>query len=179
MKTDFQFTLALVEDFFQQPAIQSRLQLITQHRITGWEIWLQVEFACFIDTYPEIGNWYRECQYDIDKRRSNTRKSMAIDFAFRRKHTNKDKYIALEVKQSLSTTQCIHNLFKDVEKVWHMKSSEDDLRSMWCLGIHPSSSQVEVRNTVMKYAKKYDFELDNGCIEYQLIEGTDWGFTLF
>ncbi|WP_299143701.1 hypothetical protein [uncultured Vibrio sp.] len=60
-----------------------------------------------------------------------------------------------------------------------MKSSEDDLRSMWGLGIHPSSSQVEVRDTVMKYAKKYDFELDNGCIEYQHIEGTGWGFTLF
>ncbi|AYO02929.1 hypothetical protein ACEWBT_21660 [Vibrio parahaemolyticus] len=177
-KTDFQFTLALAQDFFKQPEIQQRLQLITQRDITGWEIWFQVEFACFIDEHEEIDEWYREWQYTVDRRRTKTRQYMAIDFAFRRKRTSKDWYIALEVKQSLNATQCIHNMFKDVDKVWLMKSSEDDLRSIWCLGIHPTTSQNDLQSMVEKYSGQYGFELDAKRIHHEEIEDTAWSFTL-
>ncbi|WP_051867653.1 hypothetical protein [Vibrio sp. ER1A] len=104
---------------------------------------------------------------------------MAIDFAFRRKRTAKDRYIALELKQNLNTTQCIHNMFKDVEKVWNMKSTEDDIRSMWCLGLHPTSNEATVNRLISKYADQFECELSDDCIYYQGIEDTDWGFTLF
>ncbi|MCQ9087099.1 hypothetical protein [Vibrio alginolyticus] len=178
MNTDFQFTLTLIQAFFKQPEILQRLQLIIQRKITGWEIWFQVEFACFIDAHGEISEWYREWQYTVDRRRTKTRQYMAIDFAFRRKRTSKDKYIALEVKQSFNTTQCIHNMLKDVDKVWLMKSSEDDLRSMWCLGIYPTTAKNDLQSMIEKYSDQYGFELDANCIHHEKIEGTAWSFTL-
>ncbi|MCG9702691.1 hypothetical protein L1D19_21730 [Vibrio natriegens] len=178
MDTDFQFTLQLLQRFFKQPKIQHRLQLITEHDITGWEIWLQVELACFINDHEDISEWYRECQYSVDKRLAKTRQHMAIDFAFRRKRTKKDRYIALEIKQNLNVTQCIHNMVKDIEKVWWMRSSEDDIRSMWCLGVHPTSNDASLKQVVNKYAQQYEFELDEQCIHYQDIDGTKWRFTL-
>ncbi|MCG6459295.1 hypothetical protein K6U44_02280 [Vibrio parahaemolyticus] len=178
MNTDFQFTLALIQAFFKQPKIQQRLQLIAQRNITGWEIWFQVEFACFIDNHEDIGQWYREWQYSVDRRRTKIRQYMAIDFVFRRKHTNRDKFIALEVKQNLNATQCIHNMFRDVDKVWQMKSSEDDLRSMWCLGIHQIAPENNLKSAIEKYSSQYGFELDAGCIRHEEIEGTTWSFTL-
>ncbi len=109
----FNLRLRSFKAFFKQPKIQQRIQLITQRNITGWEIWFQVEFACFIDNHEGIGQWYREWQYSVDRRRTKIRQYMAIDFAFCRKHTNRDKFIALEVKQNLNAfTTCSKMLIR-------------------------------------------------------------------
>ncbi|MCG9647616.1 hypothetical protein L1D24_03420 [Vibrio brasiliensis] len=50
VKHDFQFIKELAVDFFSQQHIVERLSLIESNELTGWEIWLQVEFAMFLET---------------------------------------------------------------------------------------------------------------------------------
>ncbi|MBF4249410.1 hypothetical protein EA004_31295, partial [Vibrio anguillarum] len=70
----------------------------------------------------------------------------------RKKHAALDQYIALEIKQNLSVSSCIRGMMEDVCKVWLVKNSEDDLRSMWCLGIHPTIDDDELFIQIDDYA---------------------------
>ncbi len=107
VKNDFQFIKDLAVDFFGQQHISERLNLIESNKLTGWEIWLQVEFAMFLETQLLVDEWIREFQYSMDRRISKNQKFMAIDFLIRKKHARLDQYIALEIKQNLSAASCI------------------------------------------------------------------------
>ncbi len=45
MNADFLYLGSLVEEYFHQRRIGKALSIIENQRITGWEVWFQVEFA--------------------------------------------------------------------------------------------------------------------------------------
>lgn len=116
-KRDFDFIATLIAEFFQQKHIKKRLKLIKSKPITGWEIWLQVEFSVFLDAQLDVAYWKREFQYSIDKRKARHRDFMAIDFIIRKKGATREQYIALEIKQNSSVKSCIRGIMKDTHKV--------------------------------------------------------------
>ncbi len=179
VKNDFQFIKELAVDFFGQQHIVERLKLIESNKLTGWEIWLQVEFAMFLETQLLVDEWIREFQYSMDRRISKSKKFMAIDFLIRKKNTRLGHYIALEIKQNLSAASCIAGMMKDVCKISQVKGSEDDIRSMWSLGIHPFLPQVQLETLVNECAESYDVELASGCISTNRIGKTKFAFTVF
>jgi len=180
-KRDFNFVALLLERFFKQVHIQKRLAFIESEEITSWEIWFQVEFSIFLESQKEsnIAWWDREYQYGIDKRKARERTHMAIDFIFRKRHSTLDQYIALEVKQNSSLKSCIRGMMEDTRKVSLVKSSHDDLRSMWTLGIHPYHDEKGLKEIVCEYAEFFDVELASNCIITKPIKKTGLAYTLF
>lgn len=179
IKRDFEFVAQLAEQFFGQKHIQKRLRLIENNEITGWEVWLQVEFSVFIDSHIDIAEWEREFQYSIDRRSARHRQHMAIDFVFRKKRTSVGQYIALELKQNIEASSCIRGMMEDVCKVSLVKSSEDDLRSMWSLGVHTRIDNDQMLTIIENYAEQYDVELEQGCVISKPVSKTNLAYTVF
>ena len=179
-KNDFEFVVKLFENFFAQNRIQKQFQVISKCNITGWEIWLQIEFASFLEEIDvSISEWYREWEYPLDKRKTNKSK-MFIDFLIRQKYAKKDSYIALELKQSLSMKTCITNMIKDVDKVISIRKSTSDIRSFWNIGIHKRiSSNSYIDNKEIKEIIISKFNTDNNFIESKYIRNTDFAYTIF
>ncbi|PSU23177.1 hypothetical protein [Photobacterium kishitanii] len=178
-KRDFDFIATLVAAFFQQRHIKKRLELIESKLITGWEVWLQVEFSVFLEAQLEVAYWEREFQYSIDRRKARHREYMAIDFVLRKKNATRGQYIALEVKQNSSVKSCIRGVMKDIHKVALIKGSYDDLRSMWTLGIHPNIDEETLLDIVYEYAEFFDVGLISDCVVTQPIGMTKLAYTLF
>ena len=179
MKRDFEFVSLLLEQFFKQSHIQKRLKLIEYRGITGWEIWLQVELSVFLEGHIEVAEWDREFKYSVDRRSARHREHMAIDFVIRRKRATLEQYIALEIKQNLNVSSCIRGMMEDTCKVSLVKGSEDDLRSMWTLGIHPLTDKDELMEVINDYAEKYDVGLLQNCITSTQIKKTKLAYTVF
>ena len=178
-KRDFDFIATLVAEFFQQRHIKKRLELIESKPITGWEVWLQVEFSVFLEAQLEVAYWEREFQYSIDRRKARHREYMAIDFVIRKKNATRGQYIALEIKQNSSVKSCIRGMMEDTHKVALVKGSHDDLRSMWTLGIHPNIGEDALLDIIYEYAECFDVELISGCVATQPIGMTKLAYTLF
>ncbi len=178
-KRDFEFISSLFGYFFQQPHIQKRLKLIEYRDITGWEIWLQVEFSIFLEEHIDVAEWEREFPYGIDRRSARHREYMLIDFIIRKKNALKDQYIAVEIKQNSNVSSCIRGMMEDTRKVLLVKGSENDLRTMWTLGVHPYVEENKLKEVINNYADKYDVELSESCIRSMPIENTKFAYTLF
>lgn len=179
MKQDFKFITELADQFFSRKHIRDRLKHIEYNEITGWEIWFQIEFSVFIDSHFEVAEWWREYPYSIDRRSARHRKNMIIDFVFRKKRAALDQYIALEIKQNQVMSSCIRGMVEDVCKVWLVRNSENDLRSMWCLGIHTSASKEETYMCIEKYADEFGVELPASVRLTNEIKGTGLSYTIF
>ena len=48
---DFDHLSTLLHLFFTRQDIQQKLNIIDQHNISGWEIWMQIEFANLLASY--------------------------------------------------------------------------------------------------------------------------------
>jgi hypothetical protein len=174
---DFQFSISLLEDFFAQKKIQHSLATIAYEEISGWEVWLQVEFATFLSlTYGDDLEWKRERQILIDKRKNKNRTRLAADFVFRRKGYAIDRYIVLEFKQHTSPKSCFSNMMKDAEKIRCAKASEIDMRAFWVVGIHPKSSmsKAEIKDYVCNISI-----VDRDFVVTKFIPNTNFAFTIF
>ena len=181
IQKDFDFVVSLADTFFAQKYIQKRLKLIEREKITGWEIWFQVEFSLFLESQraESIAEWDREYLYSIDRRRSKERDYMAIDFIFRKKRSAVGRYIALEIKQNRNVSSCIKGMMEDACKVALVRASHDDLRSMWTLGIHPAVEHEVLMKKVGNYAEEYDVALLSNCIVSKEIKKTNLVYTIF
>jgi hypothetical protein len=71
---DFEFVTELATQFFAQRSVRRTLLVIREQRITGWEKWLQVEFAAFIQDHENVKAWGREALFGMDKRREGQSK---------------------------------------------------------------------------------------------------------
>jgi hypothetical protein len=49
MISDSAYILDILEQFFKDKEIKKKFQIIQNSNITGWEIWLQIEFAYFLN----------------------------------------------------------------------------------------------------------------------------------
>jgi hypothetical protein len=161
-KRDFDFTVQLFDSFFSQKRIQKRLNIIEDKEITGWEVWWQIEFATYLSTKDEsLSEWYREWEYPLDKRKTNTFTKMYIDFLIRQKGSKKDEYIALELKQNIFVKKCIKSMLEDTDKVFSMRKSASDIRSFWNIGIYREKNieDKEIEKMILehKYLPKIKF----------------------
>ena len=174
---DFEFSKSLLENFFSQRKIQKSLDIIFENDITGWEIWLQIEFATFLTIeYGDEIEWYREYEILTDGRKEKLRKKVSADFIFRRKNFKKNSYIVLEFKQNPSPRSCFSCMLKDVDKIEKVKVSDIDMRNFWVVGIHCKDRMTKAE--IKKYIRENcDFVGDD--IYTKFISNTNYAFTIF
>jgi hypothetical protein len=178
MKGDFEFVLDLAEKFFVQDEVQKKFKLINEYEFTGWEIWFQIEFASFLQQHDAVSEIIREFGYSIDKRMRGSQTRMHIDFLIRKKRSSRSSYITLEVKQNQNASSCVKGMMNDIQKIWKLKKSEDDLRSMWCLGIYPTVEDENITQIIDKQSKLVGVELPKHLIQTKKIPNTSFSFTL-
>jgi hypothetical protein len=177
MKQDFKFMTELVSEFFSKKTIRDTLASISDFEISGWEKWLQVEFAKFCMTHDQISDWGRELRYELDKRVSKERKSCFIDFFIRQKY--KQSSLGIEIKQHKSPSSCIKAMITDIAKVDQIKYSQDDLRGIWCFGIHAEESHAEVVRLVAYHSNAMGISISSDLVFSKAIGKTGFSVTLF
>lgn len=92
---DFEFLSNLFDKFFLQKSIRDRLNLIEEKNITGWEIWLQIELAFFLDKQENVMGWVREVPCSTDKRVEKLKDKGIIDFWLKEKKKSTETMIAV------------------------------------------------------------------------------------
>ena len=64
---DFIFLKNLLTEFVSQPHLIRRFQIMKETKISGWEIWFQIELAIFLQQHEDVADWERESRHSIDK----------------------------------------------------------------------------------------------------------------
>lgn len=179
MYKDFNFIISIMHGFVSQVSIKNKLNIINKCSITGWETWFQIEFASYLDNHIGISEWKREKQYYMDKRKSQNKSKMAVDFVLRQKNTKKNSFIALELKQHYRTETCIAKMLDDVLKINSSKQSNTKFRSFWNIGIHPREKTKQiVKEKIVKKLKQKNMDMHN-FIEVRWIPKTNFAYTIF
>jgi len=177
MKNDFAFLSDITQGFFRKKAIKDTLSTISEFDISGWEKWIQIEFAKYCKSHEEITEWGRELRYELDRRSSKNKASCAIDFLVKQKH--KQSPLAIEFKQQRSVRGCINSMIRDKAKLQKIKFSQDDLRGVWCLGVHAVESVEAVENLVGFCARSQKIDIKPNLIFSRQIGRTPFSVTLF
>ncbi|HBE9177755.1 hypothetical protein FCH33_16095 [Serratia fonticola] len=146
---DFEHLTTLLDLFFEREEIRQKLNIIDQHDISGWEVWMQIEFANLLTTTSH--EWWREQTLYCDLRKNPVRRTVRPDFLLRKKGWAQESYIALEMKQNIDSTSCIKNMISDLVKTAKIKSSEIELRSFWTLGITRTIEKDRLDYLIDKY----------------------------
>lgn len=146
---DFDPLCTLLHPFFIREDIRQKLNIIDQNNITGWEVWLQIEFSSLLVSTGH--EWWREQTLNADLRKNPVRNSLRTDFLLRKKGWTLDSYIALEIKQNNDPTSCVRNMVLDLEKSARIKASEIDLRSFWTLGITRTIERERLEALIDRY----------------------------
>ena len=85
MTKDQEYILDIAAKFFKEKEIKKKFQIIQSSNITGWEIWLQIEFAYFLNGFDGQPEWYREFSYEYDRRKEKIKLKLKPDFLIRKK----------------------------------------------------------------------------------------------
>lgn len=176
MATDKEFMHSLTKDFFGSRQVRKTLILISECQISGWEKWLQIELARHCNSRDDITSWGREVRYGLD-RRSASRAATAIDFLIHQKH--KRSPLGIELKQVKSPRACLKAMIQDKKKVWNIKWSQDNLRDVWCIGIHNAEEPHRVRAVADFLAADLGYALDSTSFLSERVGRTDFSFTVF
>lgn len=180
VEADFEFTWAVLTDFFGQKRIQRALDAIHETDVTGWEKWWQVELALYLSDHEEVGDWNMEERFFTDLRRGMERDSIAVDLRFRRKRCSKDALIFLELKQDSDWKRCVENMLRDAKKVFGAQSCSHEgsiVRSFLVAGIYPSEPKALVHDYVER--RLDELEMDWDLMDTKFIADTPFSFTLF
>ena len=135
MTKDQEYILDIAAKFFKEKEIKKKFQIIQSSNITGWEIWLQIEFAYFLNGFDDQPEWYREFSYEYDRRKEKIKLKLKPDFLIRKKGWKLNEYMALEFKQDVKPVSCLKKMLLDLDKYSKVRKSNDDIRSVWTLGI--------------------------------------------
>lgn len=176
-KLDLQFIHELSRKFFRKPHVKKTLLAIDSDYITGWEKWLQIEFATFLRDHAEIRTWWRESKYEIDKRVLASRSKCAVDFLVHQK--GKQSHMALELKQVNSPNSCVCGMLRDRRKIAAIKRKNYDIRSVWCLGVHRDELPDEVRRLLRYHSDKMKISVNTENVITEVIGKTGYAFTIF
>ncbi|MFG6467533.1 hypothetical protein [Roseateles sp. BYS87W] len=177
LKKDFEFIASLSSDFFQRAHIKKTLKAINDSEMTGWEKWLQIELAAFLEARDDIKAWWRESSYEMDKRLVESRKRCAVDFLVHQKW--KQSHMALELKQVNSPTACVQGMIRDKKKIDGIKSAKYDIRSVWCVGVHRAVDPAEVARLVAYYGSKLNSPVNPKLLSTERIGYSPYMFTIF
>ncbi len=151
MQADFNYIFELVDEFFADDHIQNRFSIINDWDISGWEVWLQIEFSHFLATHLSNPEWHREIPIEYDRRKEKNKYFFKPDFIIRKKGWRIDTYSAIEIKQHPNAASCIRNMNKDVERISKMKTSQLNMRSLWLLGIFKANKEDALNDMVNEY----------------------------
>ncbi|WMT14893.1 hypothetical protein [Serratia fonticola] len=146
---DFDHLATLLNLFFERQDIRDKLNIIDQYNISGWEIWMQIEFANLLTSTGH--EWWREQILYCDLRKKPERRRVRPDFLLRKKGWTQESYIALEMKQNIDSTSCVKKMIADLVKTAKIKSSELELRSFWTLGITRIIERDHLEYLIDKY----------------------------
>ena len=125
--------------------------IINDWDISGWEVWLQIEFSHFLATHLSNPEWHREIPIEYDRRKEKNKYFFKPDFIIRKKGWRIDTYSAIEIKQHPNAASCIRNMNKDVERISKMKTSQLNMRSLWLLGIFKANKEDALNDMVNEY----------------------------
>ncbi|MFK3971169.1 hypothetical protein ACI2KS_10625 [Pseudomonas sp. NPDC087358] len=175
---DFQHIRSLIEQFLGRRTIRSALSVIRANEITGWEIWLQVEFARFLAEHPDEPEWKREVRFEFDYRREKNSWYLKPDFLIRKKGAAVDRYMALEIKQHSQLGSCMSNMIIDLAKVRRIRKSEVDLRSYWALGIFQADAQDDIRGIIETKLEEHGLPIHWGLMTHNRIGKTGFKYAL-
>lgn len=176
---DFEYLSTLLHDFFKQPSLRKSFRIIAEREISGWEIWLQIEFARFLAEHPSTPEWERECAFEFDYRRESMRWYLKPDFIIRKKGWAIERYLALEIKQHLNLRNCVSNMIDDLSKVAKMRKSEIDLRSYWALGIFRTAPELDVEEIVAEKLRDSELDYHDSVSSIIKISRTPYSYVLF
>ncbi|MDH0202776.1 hypothetical protein [Comamonas aquatica] len=175
MTQDQDFVVKLFQGFFKQKRTRETLSIISETEITGWEKWLQIELAKYCNTHEDIKTWGREARYELDKR-SAIRSKTAIDFFVHQKR--KHSPLGIELKQINSLKPCVKAMLVDKKKISRIKWSQDDLRAVWCVGVHHFAEPEKVKDLIEFCAKDAKASIDIASIHSEAIGRTGYSFTV-
>lgn len=175
-KNDFEFICSLASAFFGRPHLKKRLIAISEEKMTGWEKWLQIEFATFVRDHPDIKAWWRESKYQLDGRLLSSRSKCAVDFLVHQRH--KQSHMAIELKQMNSADRCIGAMLKDIVKIGTIKKATFDIRTVWCIGVHHVEDPAEVYRLIKYKADKMNIDIDQNLVKTLKIGRTQYSFTI-
>lgn len=175
LDNDLKFLQSVADPFFRQAHIKKSLVAIREDSISGWEKWLQIEFATFLRQHKSVKSWGRESQYKLDKRLAKAMHTCSVDFIVHQKY--KQSHIALELKQINSPPACVCAMIKDIKKLNQIRRSEFDIRSVWCLGVHNSSSSAVIEREALYYASKLGVEIKASLVASKRVGRTGYSYT--
>lgn len=176
-KKDFEFLKEIATSFFRQSSIIKTLKIIDEQKISGWEKWMQIEFAKFCNENSKISQWCREERYELDKRASKNRNSCSVDFSLRQKH--KQTWLAIELKQKDSASGCIKSMLKDAVKLSKIKRSQNDIRTIWCIGVHKCAEELKMQGHIAKHQIEIGVQIKGQHVHTGKIGRSGYSFTLF
>jgi hypothetical protein len=137
---------------------------------------MQIEFAKYCKSHGNTTEWGRELSYELDKRLSNGKQSCSIDFWIKQKF--KQYPMAIEFKQQNSPRGCIKAMLRDVEKVEMIKYSQDDLRGVWCIGVHNIAKPSEIDRLVAYHSDEIAIEIKPDLVYSKQIGKTGFSVTV-
>lgn len=178
-EADFEFTLAILDAFFEQRQIRTALAMIADKDISGWEKWWQIELALFLSEHEDVAEWDMEEPFFTDRRCHTAKDSIAIDLCFRRKRYSTERLIFLELKQDKDWKRCVANMMLDAEKVSSAQTKSmfgAEFRNFFLVGIYPSVPKAEIHDYIEDEAegRQVDWEIK----ETRFIADTPFSFTL-
>lgn len=179
MERDFNYIQELLADFFSEKQIQNGLRLIKENGISGWEIWLQVEFARFLSAHYSEPEWWREEALEYDRRQEKGKLFLKPDFLIRKKGWRTDSFVALEIKQHPDAGSCINNMMRDMVKVSKMRKSELDMRTYWALGLFEAKEPESIKEMVFNKADEYNVLVSKTYHLIQQVPKTPYSYLLF
>ena len=185
-QSDFDFVHDLLCKFSENRNIQKSLSTIKKCNIRGWEKWLQIEFALFLENHENCPNWKRETRYSLDRRSSKTANQAYADFCIRKKYSSINHYIAIEFKAMNRWSDCLRGMMVDWAKIEKIKSSCDNIRALWVVGFHLTThrgktrSDIELQNLFKNAIEnKHQISIPNTRLRTFLIGKTGFAFTVF
>jgi hypothetical protein len=152
VKKDFDFMTTLTTEFFNEKRVLEAISCFNENSIFGWEKWIQYEFYFFLNKHSEIKDVQTEDIYNLDGRKK-TEKTMQADISFVRKGSHLDMPFVVELKLR-PTLNIVKPMLKDASKNLGIKTSDNIIRSLWLLGLYPTSehSQDQIDSIINKKA---------------------------
>lgn len=179
MNPDFEYLSELTGAFFRQRVICNSLSLIEMHEISGWEVWLQIQFAYFLSQHHSNPEWWREWPIELDRRTEKERLLCRPDFIIRKKGWRQESYTALEMKQHPNAGICLNNMIKDITKISKVRGSALNLRTFWVLGIHQRQQKAELRDLIESRLKAADMPSPGDHLLIKYIPASNYAYSMF
>lgn len=172
MKQDFNYIAELITDFFNDEHIIGRFVFLEDWEVSGWETWLQIEFAYFLSEHSNTLVWDRETTLLMDGRKEKLKWQCRPDFIIRKKGWKQESYVILEIKQAIKPQDCMNLLWGDLNKISKVKSSEIDARLKCGLAIF-QADHVQLEKTITHN------ELQRDTTASDVIGDTGFSYLLF